>query len=70
MFEYDSCVALIDLQDAQTLYRIQGKVSGMRLKLHALFQAPEVAMDLLNKLGGDTFVTDWTRSHANFFRAL
>ena len=70
MFEYDSGLALIDLRDAQKLYRMQDQVSGVRLKLHDLYQAPQVAADLLPRLGADAYVTDWTRSHANFFRAV
>ena len=70
MFEYDSGLALIHLEDAQKLYRMQDKVSGVRLKLDDLFQSREVALGLLSKLGADAYVTDWTRSHANFFRAV
>ena len=70
MFEYDSGLALIDLQDAQKLYRMQDKVSGVRLRLHDMFQAPQVASDMQRRLGPDAYVTDWTRSHANFFRAV
>jgi lipoprotein-releasing system permease protein len=70
MFEYDSGLALIDLQDAQRLYRMQDQVSGVRLRLHDLYQAPQVAADLLPRLGADVYVTDWTRSHVNFFRAV
>jgi lipoprotein-releasing system permease protein len=70
MFEYDSGLALIHLEDAQKLYRMENKVSGVRLKLHDLFQARQVAYELLPKLGADVFVSDWTRSHANFFRAV
>jgi len=70
MFEYDSGLALIQLQDAQKLYRMQDKVSGVRLKLHDLFQAPQVASDMVRRLGPEAYVTDWTRSHANFFRAV
>ncbi len=70
MFEYDSGLALIDLQDAQTLYRMGDQVSGVRLKLRDLFQSRRVALDLLPKLGTDVYITDWTRSHANFFRAV
>ena len=29
-----------------------------------------MAADLLPRLGADAYVTDWTRSHANFFRAV
>ncbi len=70
MFEYDSGLALIDMQDAQTLYRMGDQVSGVRLKLHDLFQSRAVAFALLPKLGADVYITDWTRSHANFFRAV
>ena len=70
MFEYDSGLALIDLQDAQKLYRMQDQVSGVRLKLYDLFQSRQVALDLLPKLGPNVFISDWTRSHANFFRAV
>jgi len=70
MFEYDSGLALIHLEDAQKLYRMGDQVSGVRLKLRDLFQSRRVAWDLLPKLGADVFVTDWTRSHANFFRAV
>jgi lipoprotein-releasing system permease protein len=33
MYEYDAGLALIHLDDAQKLYRMEGKVSGVRLKL-------------------------------------
>ena len=39
MYEFDSGLALIDLDDAQKLYRLDG-VSGVRLKLDDLFAAP------------------------------
>ena len=70
MFEYDSGLALIHLEDAQKLYRMEDKVSGVRLKLHDLFQSRQLAFDLLPRLGADVYVSDWTRSHANFFRAV
>ena len=70
MFEYDSGLALINLHDAQALYRMADNVSGVRLKVSDLFDAPRVAGELLRYLDADTFITDWTRSHANFFRAV
>jgi lipoprotein-releasing system permease protein len=70
MFEYDSGLALINLQDAQTLYRMEDRVSGVRLKLDDLFLAPQVSRELSLHLEGEVVVTDWTRSHANFFRAV
>lgn len=70
MYEYDSGLALIHLADAQKLYRMDDKVSGVRLKLHDLFRAPGTARELTEILDADVYVTDWTRSHANFFRAV
>jgi len=70
MFEYDSGLALVSLEDAQKLFQLGDKVSGVRLKLEDLFQSRQVARDLYQKLGGDLAISDWTRSHANFFRAV
>ncbi len=69
MYEFDSGLALINIEDAQKLYRMSG-VSGVRLKLDDLFAAPQVARDLWSKLPVQAEVRDWTRSHANFFRAV
>ncbi|HZN85360.1 MAG TPA: lipoprotein-releasing ABC transporter permease subunit [Burkholderiales bacterium] len=70
MFEYDSSLALMHLADAQTLYRLGGAVSGVRLKLEDLFAARTVSAQLMASLGAGVFASDWTRSHANFFRAV
>jgi lipoprotein-releasing system permease protein len=70
MFEYDSGLALVALEDAQRLYQYGDQVSGVRLKLDDLFASREVARDLVNTVGRDLYVSDWTRSHANFFRAV
>jgi lipoprotein-releasing system permease protein len=69
-FEYDNGLALIHLQDAQRLYRLGEAVSGVRLKLDDLFQARAVGREIVQALGPNLYVSDWTRSHANFFRAV
>ncbi len=70
MYEYDSGLALVHLADAQALYRMEDRVSGVRLKLDDLFAAPRVARELHGLVEGDVYISDWTRSHANFFRAV
>jgi lipoprotein-releasing system permease protein len=70
MFEFDNGLALIDLADAQKLYRMDDAVSGVRLKLDDLFAAPAVARELMATVPIDTEVRDWTQNHANFFRAV
>ncbi len=69
MYEFDSGLALIDIDDAKKLYRLDG-VSGVRLKLDDLYAAPAVARELAGSLDVDAEVRDWTLSHANFFRAV
>jgi lipoprotein-releasing system permease protein len=49
---------------------MEDNVSGVRLKLKDLFTAPRVARELTHTLDADVYVADWTRSHANFFRAV
>ena len=70
MFEYDSGLALVDIEDAQRLYQMGTAVSGVRLRLTDIFQSRQVVRDLLTRLPGDYNIGDWTRSHANFFRAV
>jgi len=70
MFEYDSGLALIRMEDAQRLYRMEDRVSGVRLKLDDLFKAPALARQLANRLDTAAYISDWTKSHANFFRAV
>ncbi|MBK8761906.1 MAG: lipoprotein-releasing ABC transporter permease subunit [Sulfuritalea sp.] len=70
MFEFDSGLALVHLNDAQKLYRMDGRVSGVRLKVDDLFAAPQIGRELMRYLDGDIWISDWTRSHANFFRAV
>ncbi|PLX75423.1 MAG: lipoprotein-releasing system transmembrane subunit LolC [Azoarcus sp.] len=71
MYEYDSGLALIHLVDAQALYRMGDAVSGVRLKLDDLFAAPRVARELVTYIEEPgLMINDWTRSHANFFRAV
>jgi lipoprotein-releasing system permease protein len=70
LVDADSGLALVHMQDAQTLYQMGAAVSGVRLKLDDLFAARTVAYELLSKLPPNVFASDWTRSHANFFRAV
>jgi lipoprotein-releasing system permease protein len=66
----DGGLALVHIGDAQTFYQMGPAVSGVRLKLDDLFASRTVAYELLAKLPREVFASDWTRSHANFFRAV
>ncbi|MBI3547247.1 MAG: lipoprotein-releasing ABC transporter permease subunit [Gammaproteobacteria bacterium] len=70
MFEYDSGLVLMQLDDAAKLYQMGDQVSGLRLKLDDLDSAPQVAQTLADGLGPNYAARDWSREHGNFFRAL
>jgi lipoprotein-releasing system permease protein len=69
-FEYDSGLALVHLEDAGRLFRFDGTVSGVRLKLKDLFQSMTVARELTRMIEGDVYISDWTMQHANLLRAI
>ncbi len=67
--EYDSGLAVMQMDDAERLYQLDGP-TGVRLKLDDMFVAWDVAQDLTDKLGHLYRVQDWRQGHANFFRAI
>lgn len=69
-YEYDSGMAVVQLNDAAKLYQMSQGISGLRIKLADVYQAPALADVMADKLGPDVRVEDWTRQQANFFRAL
>jgi lipoprotein-releasing system permease protein len=69
MYEFDNGLALVNIDDAAKLYRLEG-VSGVRLKVDDLFAAPAVAREIAAAMPLAVEVRDWTFSHANFFRAV
>jgi len=70
MYEYNSGLVYAHLGDVQKLYRMGDEISGVRLRLNEPMQAPYVADQLRQSLGGAYFVRDWTQRNRNFFRAL
>jgi lipoprotein-releasing system permease protein len=70
MFEYDSSLALIHMDDARRLFRMQDAVTGVRARLKDLFAAPRVRYELQQNELGNYWVRDWSSYHANWFRAV
>jgi len=69
MQEYDSGLAVVNMQDAETLYRLDGP-TGIRLRLDDMFQAFSVGRGLSDELGQMYRITDWMQGHNNFFKAV
>ena len=70
MYEYDRRVALVAMQDAATLLRMDGEVTGIRLSVTDPYAAPRVVRAAAQALGGGFEVDDWTNQHVNFFRSI
>ncbi len=70
MSDYDRGAAFMHMKDAAKLMRLGDGVTGVRLKLTDLFQAPMLARGIAEDLGGAYRVIDWTQHHKNFFAAL
>jgi len=68
-FEYDSALALLHMDDAARIYRLEGP-TGVRLKLRDLHQARTVAAELVKTLTGDVVIRDWTRQNRTWFAAV
>ena len=69
-YEYDSVLALVHLDDAAKLFLMPGQVSGVRIKLQDMFDAPMLSQQLVRDLPLGYLISDWTRQHVNFFKAV
>lgn len=68
--EYDRSSAIIHAEDASKLFRLDGAMTGLRLKISDMDDAPLVRYELRKQLGVDFWVSDWTLRHSNYFKAV
>jgi lipoprotein-releasing system permease protein len=68
-YEYDATLALLHMDDAQKIFRLEGP-NGIRVKLKDAQQARSVADQLTPLLGEDVVVRDWTRANRTWFAAV
>jgi lipoprotein-releasing system permease protein len=70
MYEFDRRLALVNIADAQKLYRMRDAVTGVRLAVTDIFQANAIVREVALEHGEVVLVGDWTRRHVNFFRSI
>ena len=68
--QFDNSLAVMHLVDAQKIFRLEGQITGLRLRFTDMFRAPQVSRALAREFSGSYWLRDWTQHHANFFRAL
>ncbi len=69
-FEFNTRLAYINIHDAQALYQLGSRITGLRLKLDDLYKAPQVVTRLAAKLTDNFWITDWTQQFGSFFKAI
>jgi len=70
MYEIDRGVALVHMTDAARLFRLDDKVTGLRLALKDPLLAPSTVRKVALALGGNFYIKDWTMDHESFFRSI
>ncbi len=70
MYEFDRRLAFININDAQKLYRKKDTVTGVRLAVTEIYEAPAIVREVALAHGELVLVSDWTRRHVNFFRSI
>jgi lipoprotein-releasing system permease protein len=68
-YEYDSALALIHVDDAARLFRVEGP-TGVQLRLSNVMDARQAGTELQNLMGADVYVRDWTRINRNWYEAV
>lgn len=71
-FDFDDSFGFINLKDAQTLYQLGDAISGLRLKIQNVFNAPQFSYALPGKLhlSPTIAIHDWTEQLGAFFHAV
>lgn len=69
-YVYDSGFAFMNLDDAAKIFKTQGGVTGLQLRLDDPFAAPRVAREMYRSLDGYYPVMDWTLLNSAYFSAV
>ncbi|HTK87028.1 MAG TPA: lipoprotein-releasing ABC transporter permease subunit [Nitrospiraceae bacterium] len=70
MFEYDSSLAYIGLEESQKFFNMNHTVTGIEVKVDEIFQAAEIARDIERAVGFPYWARDWMQLNRNLFSAL
>jgi lipoprotein-releasing system permease protein len=70
LYEFDNTTALVSLESAQNLFKLNDKISLLQIRISDIFRAEEVADRLRNILPPETYVTTWMEMNKPLFSAL
>ncbi len=70
MYQYDTSLVLMSLQNAQRLLGMGKGVTGVEVKVKDIYQAHAIAQKLTHDLGFPYWTRDWISMNRNLFSAL
>jgi lipoprotein-releasing system permease protein len=69
-FNFDTKIAFINMEDAQKLFLLGKDVTGVKMKINNVYQAPELSERIAERLGPDYQIGNWTQQFGAFFHAV
>jgi len=70
MFEYDSTLAYVSLEQAQSFFDLGDTVTGIQLKVENVYQTGEITRKINQTLGSNYYARDWMQMNRNILFAL
>lgn len=74
MQEFDRGLVLVNFDTAMTLYRTDGRASGISLRVDDIYEAETIVVDygraMRDRFGAGYVPEDWAFRHANVFRSI
>jgi lipoprotein-releasing system permease protein len=70
MFEYDSTLAYVSLDQAQRFFDLGDTVTGIQLKVDDVYHTDELARSINREMGVNFYARDWMQMNKNILFAL
>ncbi|MCC6502951.1 MAG: lipoprotein-releasing ABC transporter permease subunit [Deltaproteobacteria bacterium] len=70
MYEYDSSMAFISIENAQAFFRMGDAVTGVEVKIKDIYEAEKVADAIMAEIKGPYWTRTWMEMNKNLFSAL
>jgi lipoprotein-releasing system permease protein len=70
MFEYDSNLALVHIQDAQNFFNYHDEITGVEIKVDEIYKSEKISEDIEAVIGPPYYARDWMDMNRNLFSAL
>lgn len=70
MFDYDSTMAYVHIETSQKLFKMEGKISGIEIKVNDIFKADLISQEIQGRLSLPFKTRDWKEMNKNLFSAL